>query len=100
MDRPRRRERTSRWDKDDRLADLENMDKQRNSNSTEEPPETPVVTAETSKEPSVASSEKKAESELVSPSSEETKAAAEPVPLEPSPPAPSEPTEAAEEAAS
>ncbi|KAK5858549.1 hypothetical protein PBY51_002682 [Eleginops maclovinus] len=102
-DRPRRserRERTSRWDKDDRLAELENMDKQRNSNSTGEPPVTPVVTAETSKEPTVDASEEKAESELVSPSSEETKAAAEPVPPEPSPPAQSEPTETEEEAAS
>ncbi|XP_078121801.1 SR-related and CTD-associated factor 4 [Sander vitreus] len=102
-DRPRRserRERTTRWDRDDRLAELENMDRFQSSNSTEQPPVTPVVTMETSKEPSVEASEKKAESELLAPSPEVKTAAEEPMTSEPSPSAQSEPTETKEEAAS
>ncbi|XP_008425450.1 splicing factor, arginine/serine-rich 15 isoform X1 [Poecilia reticulata] len=65
-DKPRRserRERTSRWDKDDRLAELENMDKFRSSNSTEQPGGTPLVTVETRKEPNGEATKKKEESE-------------------------------------
>nr|XP_012774376.2 splicing factor, arginine/serine-rich 15 [Maylandia zebra] len=98
-DRPRRserRERATRWDKDDRLAELENMDRFRTPNSTEQPCVTPEVTKETSKEPGVEASEKKPESELIAPPPEGTASTGEEAPSEP---AQSEPTEANEEAA-
>uniref|UniRef100_A0AAZ1Y0G9 SR-related CTD-associated factor 4a n=1 Tax=Oreochromis aureus TaxID=47969 RepID=A0AAZ1Y0G9_OREAU len=99
-DRPRRserRERTTRWDKDDRLAELENMDRFRTPNSTEQPCVTPEVTKETSKEPGVEASEKKPESELIAPPPEGTASTGDAAPSEP---AQSEPTETNEEAAS
>ncbi|XP_040907111.1 SR-related and CTD-associated factor 4 isoform X3 [Toxotes jaculatrix] len=102
-DRPRRserRERTTRWDRDDRLAELEIMDRFRTSNNTEQPCVTPVVTMETSKEPSVEASRQKAESELVSPAPEVTTAAGELMASEPLTSAQSEPTETKQEAAS
>uniref|UniRef100_A0A8C2ZIX0 SR-related CTD associated factor 4 n=1 Tax=Cyclopterus lumpus TaxID=8103 RepID=A0A8C2ZIX0_CYCLU len=102
-DRPRRsdrRERTTRWDRDDRLAELETIETFRTPNATEETPVTPVVTTmETSKEPSVEASEKKADSELLAPSPEVTTAAGEQMPSVPSPSAQSEPTETTQEAA-
>lgn len=76
------------------------MDRFRTSNSTEQPRVTPVVTTESSEEPSVEASEKKAESELLSPSPGVTTAAGEPKPSEPSPSAQSEPTETKQEAES
>ncbi|XP_026227818.1 SR-related and CTD-associated factor 4 [Anabas testudineus] len=101
-ERPRRerRERTTRWDRDDRLAELENMDRFRTSNNSGQPRETPVVTVETSKEPSVEVCQKQTESELMAPATEVTTAAGEPMPFEPLPSAQSEPTETKQEAAS
>ncbi|XP_031728585.1 SR-related and CTD-associated factor 4 isoform X1 [Anarrhichthys ocellatus] len=96
-DRPRRserKERTTRWDRDDRLAELENVERFRTSNATEQTPVTPVVALESSEEPSVEASEKKADSELLAPSPEEQ------TPSVPSPSAQSEPTETKQEAAS
>ncbi|XP_040038196.2 SR-related and CTD-associated factor 4 isoform X1 [Gasterosteus aculeatus] len=99
-DRPRRserRERTTRWDRDDRLADLENKERLQTPNATEQTPVTPLVTTETGKEPSAEASEKKADSELLTP--EATTAAEERTPSVPSPSAQSEPTETKQEAA-
>ncbi|MEQ2205537.1 hypothetical protein XENOCAPTIV_002441 [Xenoophorus captivus] len=99
-DKPRRaerRERTSRWDKDDRLAELENMDKFRSSNSTEQSGVTPSVTVETRKEPNEEPTKKKDESEHLP--AEATAAAENPPPSEPKEPAQSEPSETKEEAA-
>ncbi|MEQ2221223.1 hypothetical protein ILYODFUR_013577 [Ilyodon furcidens] len=99
-DKPRRaerRERTSRWDKDDRLAELENMDKFRSSNSTEQSGVTPSVTVETRKEPNEEPTKKKDESEHLP--AEATPAAENPPPSEPKEPAQSEPSETKEEAA-
>lgn len=61
---------------------------------------TPVVTVETSKEPSVEDSQKKEESEPLAPPPEITTAAAEPLPSEPLPSAQSDPEETKQEAAS
>ncbi|MED6293963.1 hypothetical protein CHARACLAT_015982 [Characodon lateralis] len=99
-DKPRRaerRERTSRWDKDDRLAELENMDKFRSSNSTEQSGVTPSVTVETRKEPNEEPTKKKDESEHLP--AEATPAAENPPPSEPKEPAQSEPSETKEAAA-
>lgn len=85
---------------DDRLAELESMDRFRTSNSTEQPRVTPAATMETNKEPGEEASEKKAESELLAPPPEGTTAAENPEPSEPLPPAQSETTETKEEAAS
>lgn len=92
--------RTTRWDRDDRLAELENIDRFRTSNSAEQPSLTPVVTADTSKEPSKEASVKTADSEPLAPPPEETTAAGEPVPSEPLSSAQSEPTETIQEATS
>ncbi|XP_067347830.1 SR-related and CTD-associated factor 4 isoform X2 [Channa argus] len=99
-DRPRRerRERTTRWDRDDRLAELENMDRFRTPNNTGQTRVTPLVNLEPSKEPSVETSQKKPDSELVAPATQVTTAAGEPMTSEPS--AQSEPTETIQEAAS
>ena len=62
---------------------------------------TPVVTTETSKEPSAEASRQKVESELAAPAPEEvTTAAEEQEPSEPLPSAQSEPTDTTQEAAS
>uniref|UniRef100_A0A3Q2PRA3 SR-related CTD associated factor 4 n=1 Tax=Fundulus heteroclitus TaxID=8078 RepID=A0A3Q2PRA3_FUNHE len=94
VDKPRRterRERTSRWDKDDRLAELENMDKFRSSNSTEPSGVTPPVTVETRKEQKEEPTKKKEESEHLP--AETTPAAETPQPSKSKEPAQSEPTE-------
>ncbi|KAK5611648.1 hypothetical protein CRENBAI_013253 [Crenichthys baileyi] len=99
-DKPRRaerRERTSRWDKDDRLAELENMDKYRSSNSTEQSGVPPPVNVETRKEPNEEPTKKKDESEHLP--AEATPAAENPPPSEPKEPAQNEPSETKEEAA-
>ncbi|XP_055370647.1 SR-related and CTD-associated factor 4 isoform X2 [Betta splendens] len=100
-DRPRRerRERTTRWDRDDRLAELENMDRFRTANNTGQPRVTPVVTVETSKEPSIEVSQKQTESELAAAAAQVTTAASGPIPSELPPSAQKEPTETKEEAA-
>ncbi|KAM4726983.1 SR-related and CTD-associated factor 4 isoform 2-T2 [Anableps anableps] len=97
-DKPRRserRERTSRWDKDDRLAELENMDKFRSSNSTEQSGGTPPVTVETRKEPNGEPTKKKEESEHLP--AEPTPAAENPQSSESKELAQNEPTETKEE---
>lgn len=102
-DRPRRserRERTTRWDRDDRLAELENMDRLRTSDTSGQPRLTPAVTKDTGKDPSVESSQNQAESEPLAPTVEVTNAAAEPVPSGPSPLTQSDATEAKQETAS
>ena len=77
------------------------MDRFRTSDSTEQPRVTPVVTMETSKEPSVEDSEEKnSESEPLAPPPEITTAAAEPLPSEPLPSAQSDPVETKQEAES
>nr|XP_015817144.2 SR-related and CTD-associated factor 4 [Nothobranchius furzeri] len=90
VDKPKRserRERTSRWDKDDRLAELENMDRFRSSNSTELSRVTPVVSMDTVKEPDVKNSQ---QSEQLA---KATPAPGNPASLQP---AQSEPTETKE----
>ncbi|CAN9501871.1 unnamed protein product [Ophioblennius macclurei] len=97
--RPERRERASRWDKDDRLAEIENMEKFRTSNSTEQPRVNPAAPAD-SKEADAEASEKKTDSELPAAPPQEAPAAGDPAPSEPSPAPQSEPTEDKQEAAS
>lgn len=99
-ERPRRsekRERSTRWDKDDRLAELENMDKLRNSDGAEQRPnEVPVRPTETGEELGKEPSPPKVKSEH----SAEPAAVTESVTSDPSAPPQTDLTETKQEAES